>query len=148
MRISDWSSYVCSSVLELDRLSARIAEVDHALVGGAVGGELAFPAILPLRLDRGGLERLHARNALDEQCVVGGAARELLVEPAAQGTGDDKRDDHIGGEGERDDDEEERRIKPHREKEDEREQWIDQNGERGVGHEHAHRTPPAEYRKS
>src|SRR3546814_14645273 len=105
MRISDWSSDVCSS----DLLAARIAEVDHALVGGAVGGELAFPAILPLRLDRGGLERLHARNALDEQCVVGGAARDLLVEPAAQGTGDDKRDDQLGGSGEPDEDGTERR---------------------------------------
>ena len=124
---------------QLDRLAARIAEVDHSLVGGAVRGELAFPAVLPLRLDRGRLERLHARDALDEQRVVGGATRELLVEPAAQGTGDDDRDDHISGKGERDDDEEEWRVEEHRDEEDDREQRIDQHGERRAGHEFAHR---------
>ncbi len=61
----------------LPRLSTRKLADD-------VAGKLLFPAALHLRLDRHGLQRLDAGDALDQEGLVLGAALEFLVEPAAE----------------------------------------------------------------
>ena len=49
-----------------------------------VAGELLFPAAMHLRLDRHRLQRLDAGDALDQEGLVFGAARELFIEPPAE----------------------------------------------------------------
>ena len=124
---------------QLDRIVAGVAEIDHALVGGGIAREAAFPRVLPLRLDRGGLDGLDPGDALDQQCVIGRTALELLVEPAAQRAGHQQRDRQIGGDREHRDEEQLDRIQRHHREEDDREHRIDQHRQRGVGEEFADR---------
>src|SRR6266436_987502 len=67
-------------VNELDGLAGRVAKADDAEARGHVSGELLLPATLHLRLDRHGLQRLNASDALDQEGLVLRAAPKFLIE--------------------------------------------------------------------
>ena len=68
----------------LDRLARRIVQAEHAEARGHIAGELLLPSALHLRLDRHGLQRLDARDALDQEGLVLGSAIEFLIEAPAK----------------------------------------------------------------
>jgi hypothetical protein len=69
---------------ELHGVAGIVGKAQHAKAGGDVAGDLLLPAALHLRLDRHRLQRLDAGDALDQEGLVLGAARELVVEPRAE----------------------------------------------------------------
>ena len=71
--LTNWTDWLAV----LPRLSTRKLARD-------IARELLLPAALHLRLDRHGLQRLGAGDALDQEGLVLRAAAELLVEPAAE----------------------------------------------------------------
>ena len=120
---------------ELHHLARGVAEAQHPEAGRHVAGKLLFPAALHLRLDRHGLQRLDAGDALDQERLVLRAALEFLVEPAAEqrrdGAGDRdidrQRADHDPGQ--------HRRVEEHHRQEDEGEEQVDDQGQRRAGEE-------------
>jgi hypothetical protein len=66
---------------ELDALARYVPEAEHPEACRHVAGELLLPAPLHLRLDRHRLEGLDTGDALDQERLVLGTARKLLVEP-------------------------------------------------------------------
>ena len=95
---------------ELDHLARHVAEVRDTKARAHVAGKLFLPAPLHLRLDRHRLQGLDAGDALDEERLVFGAAREIS-RPAARKSGVDRRRNRdIEGEGAEHDPGQQRRV--------------------------------------
>src|SRR6185312_13851853 len=100
-------------------------------------GKLLFPAALELRLHRHGLERFHAGHGFDQERLVLGAALEFLVKPPAKQRGRPNADADIERKAEQNERGQPHRIDQHHGDEDEGEQDIDHQGQRGTGDEGA-----------
>ena len=119
----------------LHGLACRVVQADDTEARRHIAGELLFPAALHLRLDRHGLERLDAGDALDQKGLVLGAAAEFLVEPPAKQRRRASRDRDIEGKGAEHDQGQERRVIEHHRQEDEGEEQIDDERQRRAGQE-------------
>jgi hypothetical protein len=84
---------------QLDRLAPDIAEIRDPEARPDVLRELLLPAPLHLGFDRHRLQGLDAGHGLDQEGLVLGAARELLVEPTSEDRRQPGRDPDVEREG-------------------------------------------------
>jgi hypothetical protein len=124
---------------ELGGLARDVAEVGDLEAGGDVARELLFPAAVHFRLNRHGLERLDAVDRFDQEGLVFGAPRELLIEPAAQHRGHQQRQHDVARDRGEHDPGQHRAVPVHDAQEDDGEDEVDHQGQGGAGQEVAHR---------
>ena len=118
---------------ELHDLARGVAEAQDPETGGNVTGELLFPAALHLRLDRHGLERLDAGDALDQEGLVLRAALEFLGQPLPERRRHPHRNPDVERKGAEHEQGEQRRVQEHHRQEHEGEKQIDDEGQRRTG---------------
>ncbi len=120
---------------QLDGLRAPVGQHPRLEARLDVAGQLALPAVLHLRLDRQGLERLNPGHRLDQEGLVLGASGELLVQPPAQDRAQ-RRDHHgVGGQRQHHDQQQLGAVEPHHRQEDEGEQKVEHRRQRRGGQE-------------
>src|SRR5216684_6065594 len=114
---------------ELHGLARRVAEADHAEARRHVTGELLLPAALHLRFHRHRLERLDPGHALDQECLVLGAAPEFFVKTRAEKRRRSRRNRNVERKRAEHDECQQRRVEEHHREENEGEEQIDDEGQ-------------------
>ena len=110
--------------LDHDVEGRRRLPLQDALLGPAPAGFLVAEG-----------DGLDAPDAFDQQGVVGCGALELLLDPCTQWAGDEHCHGDVGRYSQHCDQEQFHRIEPHHDQEDDREDRVDQHGERRVREE-------------